>query len=479
MADKPIGDLPIALSVQPTDRFAIEQSGTAKQVSGQVFTNWLTNYADGHGGIQEITWEDTGTPGDGQLHTATIHYADETTSTFTVRDGYKGYQGDAWRFFVKYSNGMPTSDSDMDDEPDSYIGVYFGVSSTAPAHYTDYTWYQWKGDKGDTGNGIDGVSYVSTTGLVDTYRITFDDETTTDFTVTNGSQIDSIELTSTSGLTDTYTVYLTDGTTGTTFTVTNAKSISSITPVDVTHAAGHTDVYRINFNDGDIYDFSVYNGTNGSGSVSTVDGIQSTNQDVPLLTFGQGPPTTTTAGRLKSRYFDQVNSTLYLCTGIDTSGAETTYTWQGAGVTVDAALSTQSTNPVRNSTLTSIIGTASLDTQDTTLAGAINELNTKVSKIAAGIYMQRLQMSGNGTATLTYDGSDFSVIFVTGGTSARMGTIYLVCNSAGNIVSSVDGASGLTVTQAASGDCKAVLHNGTGGAYLLIITYFGQAPIIS
>lgn len=43
-----------------------------------------------------------------------------------------------------------------------------------------------KGDTGDTGNGIASITKTGTSGLVDTYTITFTNGTTTTFTVTNG-----------------------------------------------------------------------------------------------------------------------------------------------------------------------------------------------------------------------------------------------------------------------------------------------------
>ena len=88
---------------------------------------------------------------------------------------------------------------------------------------------------GATGNGIASIAKTSTSGLVDTYTITYTDNTTTTFTVTNGADgqngqdgatgngIASITKTSTSGLVDTYTILYTDGTT-TTFTVTNGQN---------------------------------------------------------------------------------------------------------------------------------------------------------------------------------------------------------------------------------------------------------------
>ena len=165
MADKSIGELTAATSIQAADLFVLEQSATAKKLTGQILINWLTSYADGHGGIHSITWETSGTSGDGQLHTATIHYADETTSTFSIRDGYKGDQGDTWFFYVRYSSDLPTSDAEMSTTPDNYIGVYYGTATSAPTSYTAYTWYKWKGEKGDTGDpcliASQSVTYLS------------------------------------------------------------------------------------------------------------------------------------------------------------------------------------------------------------------------------------------------------------------------------------------------------------------------------
>ena len=71
--------------------------------------------------------------------------------------------------------------------------------------------------------GHGGISTIAKTGTdvtTDTYTITFADQTTSTFTVTNGRGISSIAKTGTSGLTDTYTVTYNDNTTST-FTVTN------------------------------------------------------------------------------------------------------------------------------------------------------------------------------------------------------------------------------------------------------------------
>ena len=70
--------------------------------------------------------------------------------------------------------------------------------------------------------GIQSIEKLSTSGLVDTYRITLTDSTTYNFTVTNGRGIKSWEKSGTSGLVDTYTMTLDDGT-KIAYTVTNGE----------------------------------------------------------------------------------------------------------------------------------------------------------------------------------------------------------------------------------------------------------------
>ena len=52
---------------------------------------------------------------------------------------------------------------------------------------TEYDLGKVVGDDGEAGNGIASITKTGTSGLVDTYTITFDDGSTTTFTVTNGS----------------------------------------------------------------------------------------------------------------------------------------------------------------------------------------------------------------------------------------------------------------------------------------------------
>ena len=123
------------------------------------------------------------------------------------------------------------------------------------------------GEKGDTGNGIASIAKTGTSGLVDTYTVTYTDGTTTTFTVTNGAKGDkgdtgetgngiaSITKTGTSGNVDTYTITYTNGQT-TTFTVTNG-GVSSV--------AGKTGAVTLDANDVAFSDSGTYDdGTVGA-----------------------------------------------------------------------------------------------------------------------------------------------------------------------------------------------------------------------
>lgn len=189
MADKSVGDLNPVSSVAVTDNFVIERGGTAYRVTGQVMTAWLTDLADGHGGIQSIaktgtsglvdtytiTFADatttdftvtngkgitsitettSGTAGNGRTHNLKINYNDETQTTVTIQDGLKGNTGAASYLHIKYASKQPTADTDMKDTPDKWIGLYSGTSSSAPASYSSYTWYKFKGEQGDPGENM-------------------------------------------------------------------------------------------------------------------------------------------------------------------------------------------------------------------------------------------------------------------------------------------------------------------------------------
>ena len=156
MADKAITELVAAEQITATDLFVLQQNNTAKKLPAQVFLNWLTAAADGHGGIQSI---------------------------------------------VK----------------------------------------------------------LSTSGLVDTYRITLADTTIFDFVVTNGRAISSITQTEVNGLTRTYTIAFNDGSSET-FSVADGRGIQSFLK---TSTEGLVDTYTVTYNDGTRDAFTVKNGEKG------------------------------------------------------------------------------------------------------------------------------------------------------------------------------------------------------------------------
>lgn len=92
MADKRIDELEAASVMDTGDLFVIEKGTKAMKVSGQVIMDWIRTVMDGHGGILNIA--KTGSSGsDPVTDTYTITYFDGTSSTFEVKNGKKGDQG--------------------------------------------------------------------------------------------------------------------------------------------------------------------------------------------------------------------------------------------------------------------------------------------------------------------------------------------------------------------------------------------------
>lgn len=151
MADRSISELPTASTIGATDLFVLQQANAAKKLTGQALENWLLQLAQGHGGIQSIS-KTSSSGSNPVVDTYTITFADTTTSTFTVTNGFKGDTGAQTYVHIKYAARNPQTDSDLSDTPDKWIGMYVGLSATAPTTRTSYRWYQFKGEKGDTGD---------------------------------------------------------------------------------------------------------------------------------------------------------------------------------------------------------------------------------------------------------------------------------------------------------------------------------------
>lgn len=101
---------------------------------------------------------------------------------------------------------------------------------------------------------ISGISKTGTSGNVDTYSISYNDGTTTNYTVTNGEQglsIANVSKTSTAGNVDHYDVILSDGTTTPNgIDIANGKDGVSITNISLDSTVGSTKNYSIDLSDG-------------------------------------------------------------------------------------------------------------------------------------------------------------------------------------------------------------------------------------
>lgn len=110
--------------------------------------------------------------------------------------------------------------------------------------------------KKGTFKSIDSISLSGTSGLIDTYTITFTDGSTSNFNVKNGADgksITGITKTSTSGNVDHYDVDLSDGTTISGFDVTNGTDGTngkSIANISLASTSGNVKTYDVLLDDG-------------------------------------------------------------------------------------------------------------------------------------------------------------------------------------------------------------------------------------
>lgn len=157
MADKAISELISAERIKPTDLLVLEQDGAAKNASGQIFANWLTSFADGHGGIQ--SW----------VKLNTVGLVD--TYRFTLADG--SYMD------IPVTNGRSITGMTLKTTS--------GLTKTYRITYNDGTFTD---IPITSGRGIEKNELIRTSGLTKTYRITYNDGSTQEYTVTDGAKGD-------------------------------------------------------------------------------------------------------------------------------------------------------------------------------------------------------------------------------------------------------------------------------------------------
>lgn len=197
----------------------------------------------------------------GSLDTYTITYTDNTTSTFSVRNGIDGQI-----FNVK---GVVANTSALPAASAANSGNAYLVGTATPYLLYAcvlaggaYTWLNLgsisgvKGDKGDTGTSI-----TSLTGNA--------------VNKGQGKRAFVLDVGLSNGTSKTFEYDIVDGTNGTNGTNgtdgADGRGIVSITRTAGTGAAGTTDTYTITYTDKTTSTFSVYNGQDGTGTAVTVD----------------------------------------------------------------------------------------------------------------------------------------------------------------------------------------------------------------
>lgn len=215
--------------------------------------------ADGRG-ISTIE-RTSGDGSSGSLDTYTITYTDNTTSTFSVRNGIDGQI-----FNVK---GVVANTSALPAASEANSGDAYLVGTETPyllyacvLEGGAYTWLNLgsisgvKGDKGDTGTGI--TSLTGNTVNKD-----------------QGGRAFVLDVVLSNGTSKTFEYDIVDGTNGTNGTNgtdgADGRGIVSIEKTAGTGAAGTTDTYTITYTDNTTSTFSVYNGQDGTGAAVTVD----------------------------------------------------------------------------------------------------------------------------------------------------------------------------------------------------------------
>ena len=301
MANKQISQLPEASAVTLADLLVLEQSGTAKKVTGQTLLNDLAAALDGHGGITSIEL----TSSVGLVDSYTITLADGTTATITVTNGQDGTDGvsptitsapitGGHRLTIVDVDGTTTVDvMDGDDGTNGTNGITYTPSVSAEGVIS------WTNDGGRVNppsvniKGEPGAAGAATY----TYIKWSDNQPTSDSDMGvvpsdwMGIYVGA-SSTAPTHYTD-YAWYKVKGDTGE-----DGESIGSVVWLSNSSGspqgtAGTTDTYQVKLSDNTVAGtFDVTNGLNGTGLVDSVNGVAPVNGEVTLTPSDVGAAST-------------------------------------------------------------------------------------------------------------------------------------------------------------------------------------------
>ena len=309
--------------------------------------------------IVSVELDDTHPNADPLIDTYIVSYSNGATSTFEVKNGEKGEQGTSLIIGDRNPNAQADNPDTPEDEAlpmfeanegDSYVNVNGWRLYHLEKDANDQLVWVSKGTfRGQDGNGkaittVEKLPDDPANPLIDTYRITFSDDSYFDYQVMNGNSIVSVELDDThpnaNPLVDTYIITYSNGATST-FEVTNGedgnmliakagapdddldgqdgdsyidtvsgnyyvkangewgdpilsikgKGIVSIEkqPADANHPL--VDTYRITYSDGDYFDFTV---TNAKSIVSITKDHSDQHVDYYVIDYNDGTQSTFT-----------------------------------------------------------------------------------------------------------------------------------------------------------------------------------------
>ena len=253
--------------------------------------------ADGRGIVSIIRTDGDGSAG--TIDTYTITYTDLTTSTFTIYNGKDGDPGNGIAFIEYEATSTPGDSIPLKftlDNGDSYSitipGGPQGESAYELAVRNGFigTLEQWLnslvGEPGPAGRGIQSITRTNgngAPGTIDTYTITYTNDTASNFTIYNGKdgigqdgfsptatiredpEGAVVEISDKNGITSAFIKHGKDGEDGI-----DGRGISSISLVDSTgtSSTGIIDTYKIKYTDGTSFDFHIRNGKDGSAAES-------------------------------------------------------------------------------------------------------------------------------------------------------------------------------------------------------------------